>query len=164
MAIEIKTMETDAEIRGKAYVHWKSWQEAYPGLLDQAYLDRLTLEKCENIAFSWPENTLVAKDGERVVGFACYGPYRDGELPDAGEVYAIYVLADYWDKGVGRRLMDEALERLRAYPRAAVWVLKGNERAIAFYRRCGYRPDGREQQVMIGGPVMEIRMVLARQA
>ena len=27
MNIVIKKMETDAEIKGKAYVHWKSWQE-----------------------------------------------------------------------------------------------------------------------------------------
>lgn len=33
MQITIKKMETDDEIRGKAYVHWKSWQEAYPGML-----------------------------------------------------------------------------------------------------------------------------------
>ena len=36
MAIVIKPMETDAEIRGKAFVHWKCWQEVYPGLVSQA--------------------------------------------------------------------------------------------------------------------------------
>lgn len=34
MNITVKAMETDAEIRGKAYVHWKSWHEAYKGLVD----------------------------------------------------------------------------------------------------------------------------------
>ena len=51
MNIVIKKMETDAEIKGKAYVHWKSWQEAYSGIVDQRYLDSLTLDKCEKIAF-----------------------------------------------------------------------------------------------------------------
>jgi len=45
MDIIIKKMESDAEIKGKAYVHWKSWQEAYPGMVAQSYLDKLTLEK-----------------------------------------------------------------------------------------------------------------------
>ena len=45
MNIVIKKMETDAEIKGKAYVHWKSWQEAYSGIVDQRYLDSLTLDK-----------------------------------------------------------------------------------------------------------------------
>ena len=69
MAVIIKPMETEAEIRGKAYVHWRAWHEAYAGIVDQGYLDRMTLEKCERAAFKWPDNILVAKDGERVVGF-----------------------------------------------------------------------------------------------
>ncbi len=40
----IKKMESDEEIKGKAYVHWKSWQVAYKGIVDQNYLDSLTLE------------------------------------------------------------------------------------------------------------------------
>ena len=38
-SIQIVPMMTDAEIDGKAYVHWKSWQETYTGLIDQTYLD-----------------------------------------------------------------------------------------------------------------------------
>lgn len=34
MDIIIKPMESDSEIRGKAYVHWKAWQDAYSGLVD----------------------------------------------------------------------------------------------------------------------------------
>ena len=63
MNIEIKKMETDEEIRGKAYVHWKSWHEAFTGLIENKYIDGLTIEKCEEWGFRWPENTLVAKDG-----------------------------------------------------------------------------------------------------
>ena len=54
MNIVIKKMESDDEIKGKAYVHWKSWQEAYSGIVDQRYLDSLTLEKCEKTAYRWP--------------------------------------------------------------------------------------------------------------
>ena len=42
-------------------------------LVDQGYLDSLTLEKYENMAYRWPENLLIAKDHERVVGFAAFG-------------------------------------------------------------------------------------------
>ena len=31
-------METDEEIKGKAFVHFQSWQEAYSGIVKQAYL------------------------------------------------------------------------------------------------------------------------------
>ena len=158
MNIIIKAMETEAEIRGKAYVHWKSWQEAYPGLVSPAYLEKLSLEKCEEIAFRRPENTLVAKDGERVLGFVCYG---GGDDPDTGEIFALYVLAAYYGTGLGRRLMDAGLERLRDCPEVRLWVLQGNARAIRFYEKCGFRPDVAEKEL----PALsarEIRMRLRR--
>lgn len=163
MDIVIKKTETDSEIRGKAYVHWKAWQEAYAGIVPQTYLDRRTLEKSEANAFRWRDgNTLVAKDGERVVGFACYGPCRNDDLPDAGEVSAIYILSEYYGQGVGYRLMREALNQLSAYSRIAVWVLKDNQRAIRFYERCGFRFDGREEVLELDAPVTEARMILER--
>ena len=162
MNIVMKKMESDDEIKGKAYVHWKSWQEAYPGLVDQRYLDSLTLDKCEKTAYRWLDNIIVAKDGDSVVGFVGYGKYRDDELENAGEVFSIYILSEYYGKGVGYRLMKAALSQLTEYPRIAVWVLKNNQRAIRFYERCGYRFDGREEMLVLGSPVIEARMLLER--
>lgn len=65
--IVIKPMESEDEINGKAFVHYKSWQETYPGLIDAGYLEAFTLEKCVATAHRWPGNILVAKDGEQVV-------------------------------------------------------------------------------------------------
>ncbi len=33
----IKPLETESEMLGKAYVHWKAWQEAYADLLPQEF-------------------------------------------------------------------------------------------------------------------------------
>ena len=76
----IKPMESEDEINGKAYVHWKSWHETYPGLIDASCLEAFTLEKCVATAHRWSDNILVAKDGEKIVGFAGYGAYRDSEV------------------------------------------------------------------------------------
>ena len=159
MEIMIKKTDTEDEIRGKAYVHWKSWQEAYPGIVDQRYLDSLTLEKCEEIAFRWPDNILIAKDGDRVIGFTGYGKCRDEDLPDAGEVFAIYVLSEYYGTGTGKKLMDAALEELDS-SQTALWVLKGNERAMRFYKKCGFRFDGAENELVLETPVTALRMIL----
>ena len=92
----IKPMETTAEKNGKGYVHWKSWQETYTELIDQHYMDtRQSLEKCIQAAHKWPDRILVAKDGEKVIGFVGYGPYRDDSLPNTGEIFALYVLREY---------------------------------------------------------------------
>ncbi len=158
MDITIKKMETDGEIRGKAFVHWQAWHEAYPGMVSSDYLERFTLERAEKMAFSWRDRLIVAKDGDRVIGFVGYGD-RGAEDPDTGEIFALYVLAEYYGTGVGKQLMDAGLEQLKDYPRACLWVLKDNARAIRFYEKCGFRPDGREMH-SANVEADEIRMVL----
>ena len=158
MDIIIKPMESDSEIRGKAYVHWKAWQDAYSGLIDQAYLDALTIEKCTDMAFRWPDNLLVAKDSDKVIGFAGYGVCGDDPL--TGEIFAIYILKEYYDKKIGYALMRAALEKLSGYRKICVWVLEGNYRAIKFYERCGFQFDETRKQIKLGTANTEIRMVL----
>ena len=144
MPITIKPMETEDEIRGKAYVHWKCWQVTYPGLVSQEYLDKFTLEKSEERAFQWRDNMLVAKDGDRVIGFVGYGHHRP-EDPDTGEVFALYVLPEYHGTGVGQRLMDAALEKLSDCLHLCLWAVKGNGRAIHFYEKNGFHLNGTEK-------------------
>lgn len=162
MNYTIKPMETTEEIDGKGYVHWKSWQETYRGLVDESYLKNITLERCVAMAHKWTDNILVAKDGDKVIGFVAYGKYRDETLTDCGEVFAIYVLADHHGQKVGFELMNAAFERLKSFQRIAVWVLKGNEKAIRFYERYGFRFDGTETEVTLGTPNTELRMVYER--
>lgn len=162
MNIQIKPMETPEETEGKGYVHWKGWQEAYRELVDPAYLERMTLEACVKRAYEWPDGVLVAKDGARVVGFAGYGPYRDDTLPGTGELYALYVLKDYYGTGAGPALLRAALARLAGYPRVALWVLKGNARAIRFYQKHGFAADGAEQSITLGRPNTLLRMIWER--
>lgn len=156
----MKKMETDHEIKGKAFVHFRSWQEAYTGIVDQSFLDKRTIEKCEEMAVNTMDSTIIAKDGERVVGFVQYGKYNYGDLENTGEIIALYVLADYYGKGIGYRLMQEAMQYLNDYPQIALFVIKDNQRAIDFYTRYGFRFDGQEGMTQIGATVA--RMVLKR--
>ncbi|MBQ8512409.1 MAG: GNAT family N-acetyltransferase [Clostridia bacterium] len=161
--IVIKPMESDSETDGKGRVHYRSWQETYRGLVDDGYLAAMTEEKCIAIARRWRDNILVAKDGERVVGFAGFGAYRDDTLPDSGEVYAIYLLEEYQGRKIGYRLMREAVEKLKVYDRIALWVLEGNEKAIRFYERFGFHFDGVSAEINLGSPARELRMIFTQQ-
>ena len=168
---------TDEDIRGKAYVHFRSWHEAYAGIVPDPYLERLTLEKCEELAFRWRDNIIVAKDGDRVVGFAGYGNAAGGEdVPDSagndgyggkhrapcrpdGELFALYVLSEYYGAGVGRALLDEALRLLGERRRVRLDVLADNARAIAFYEKNGFRRSGKSRVVDLGAPLTAIEMI-----
>ncbi len=154
----IKRMESEAEIDGKAYVHYKSWQETYAGLI----LNGMTLRKCTTIAHKWTDDILVAKDGEKVIGFVGYGAYRDNTLPEHGEIYGIYVLAEYHGMKIGYELMNAALKMLSEYKRIALWVLKGNDRAVRFYERYGFCFDETKKEILLGTPNTELRMIFER--
>lgn len=161
-SIVIKTAETDEELCGRGYVHCTAWQEAYRGIVSDRYLDTMTVEATTARARQFPENTLVAKDGDKVVGFAVYSPSRDDDLPDAGEVDAIYVLSEYYDRKVGYRLMNKAVDRLSDYNTIFVWVFENNERAIRFYHKFGFEFDGSKKEWNLGGPLTIVRMVKSR--
>ena len=162
-SIIIKVAETDEELCGRGYVHCTSWQEAYRGIVCDRYLDTMTVEATTARARQFPENTLIAKDKEKVVGFAVYGPSRDVDLMDAGEVVAIYVLSEYYDRKIGYRLMNEAISRLKEYNTIFVWVLEKNERAIRFYQRYGFEFDGCKKEWNLGTPVSIVRMIKKRE-
>lgn len=164
MHLHIKTM-TKSETDGKAYVHWKSWQETYKNSISHKFLKQFTFEKCREIARLYPENTIVAAADGKIAGFAAYGKCRDQEAEsDAGEVYAIYVLQEYQKKKIGYHLMQSCFKLLSKYKRIVVWVLKENKSAITFYEQNGFCADGKEKELIFDPaiPNTVIRMVLER--
>ena len=163
MDIVIKEMETEEEIRAKGYVDWKTVREAYSELLSQDYLDNAeTLERCVERAFKWRDNMLVAKDSDKVIGFAGYGKSRFDDLGNAGEIHSLYILQEYYGKKIGYGLMNAAVERLAEFDRIVVRVLEGNERAIRFYERYGFQFDGFKESVVLGTEQNVLRMVLEK--
>ena len=134
-------------------MHVRSWQAAYQGQVPDSVLDALSVD---DRAEWWlhtlgdPNNrVLVAEEAARVVAFANFGPVRDRDVDrnSVGEVYAIYAMAEFWDRGVGRKLMEAAVASLRDlnFGAVKVWVLDTNCRAIAFYRKLGFSADGAEK-------------------
>jgi ribosomal protein S18 acetylase RimI-like enzyme len=149
---------------GAARVHVRSWQSAYRGLIDQDYLDSLTPEAwATRYTFGrrgLQPSTLLAVDGATVCGLVTTGLCRDLDLPNFGELLAIYVDPDHAGSGVGRLLIGAARERLRrlGLTSAVLWVLDGNVRARRFYERDGWTCDGARRAETYGNaPVDEVR-------
>lgn len=137
------------DARSVAEVHVDSWRHAYRGMLPDAYLDRLSVDDREAMwREAFAEDTsgaFVAEVGDRIVGFASFGPSRDDDASETvAEVPAIYVEPSEVGRGVGRRLLEAATAALRdaGYRRATLWVLEANERARRFYEKSGWTWDG----------------------
>jgi GNAT superfamily N-acetyltransferase len=139
----------DAEALGG--IHVRAWQDAYRGQLSDEYLDGLSVdERAEQWRASLQSRreawrTWVAVEAGRPVGWATTGPSEDADADErTAELYAIYLEPDRVGTGVGRRLLEHAIEDLRARGFAAVtlWVLETNERARRFYEIAGWKHDG----------------------
>jgi GNAT superfamily N-acetyltransferase len=107
-----------------------------------------------------------------IIGYASFGPERDvldtpwpypltsaGSGGKVAELYALYVHPAWWSTGTGRALMDHVLAKVRAagYGCITLWVLEANARALRFYQRAGFIPDGARHVLDDLGGVTEVR-------
>ncbi len=135
-------------------VHVEAWRNAYAGLLPDAYLAGLSAGRHAagyDAAIRRGTGVFVAVASGRdlpedaragvasgVVGFATVGRAR-APLAD-GEVETLYVLDDWRERGIGRRLMRAGASHLLAEGcrTAFLWVLRDNPNRW-FYERLGGR-------------------------
>jgi GNAT superfamily N-acetyltransferase len=149
-----------ADAEDLAHLHLDVWDDAYTGLMPQGILDDRREKVAERVA-RWRDilsaeerPTWLAEDSEGLVGFSGAGPARDNDVDIELELYALYVRARYYGTGVGYALFEQAVGDRACY----LWVLAGNERAIRFYERQGFRLDGTEDEHDEG---VHVRMVRA---
>jgi GNAT superfamily N-acetyltransferase len=142
-----------------ARMHLSCWREAYSPFVDAELLEARLAdpapweETWRDHVEHGPPRTLAVTGAGELVGFAVAGPSRDAELPGL-ELYAIYVRFLWWGKGVGQALLDEVVGDAPC----SLWVLEDNARALAFYARNGFRPDG-GRELMGWLDAWEVRLV-----
>jgi len=158
---------TAADAWAIARVHVLAWQTGYRGLVNDSVLDNLSIER--RAAF-WEsvlsralpnQRTFVADFSGDVRGFVTGGRCRDEDSRTSGELQAIHVLPQQWDTGMGSALHDACINALRAdsFPDATLWVVEGNDRALRFYAKRGWKHDGaKKQQEWDGAILNEIRL------
>ena len=150
---------TSDDLAAVGRVHSLSRNAAYAGLLPADALARVTPARQEAV---WrerladaPERSalLVATHDGEVVGFT-QGEDRDG----VGHLNAIHLLPERHGGGAGQALHDALLERFAAWgcTSATLYVVRGNERAQAFYRRNGWTHDGTTSSHEVGGVVVPV--------
>jgi len=137
-------------------VHVAAWRSTYPGILPDDFLARLSVPRqaahYDAAIRSSTTGVFVASasgtdvppgSGSRIIGFATAGRARGefaGRLGE-GEVETLYVLDDWRDRGVRRKLMRAAAAHLAetGCKSCFVWVLRDNP-SRWFYQRIGGKP------------------------
>lgn len=157
-----------ADVESLARVHGLIWRATYTGLLPDAVLDSLDpvagavrwREVAQRLADEGPTgaahplgrngpppvaDTRVARQQDgHVLGFISVGPPRDDDPPAPRELWALNLDPAWHGTGLADRLLTAALPMGPAY----LWVLEGNERAIAYYGKRGFTDTGRRKELI----------------
>lgn len=117
--------------------------EAYKGLEQYAYRKESNIRRYFWWLFSRdPEGFFIMEAAKRPIGIvACDANWLsafEGDL--VGEIHEIFVHPDYGRSGVGRTLMEKAIEYAKSKGRkiAGLWVGADNMGAKEFYRKLGF--------------------------
>jgi GNAT superfamily N-acetyltransferase len=157
----------DAERLGA--LHVASWREAYAGILPDEILSALSVE--DRVAM-WsmiigeaPEvagsAVWVAEEDGGLAGLGSCGLQRDRGLREQGfdaEIFAIYILKSHQGLGLGRGLMAVMASFLldRGHRTAALWVLRENAAARAFYEHLGGEPVAEQVEMRPEAALVEL--------
>jgi GNAT superfamily N-acetyltransferase len=149
-SVEIINCEFN-DIPDIARIHVMSWKDTYRGLVPQDYLDGLSIEVRKK---GWESifrdetnedsNVFMAYVDNVPAGFVSFGQARDENMKGKGEIYAIYLLKEFWSKGIGFSLFERASKTLlkEGFSECYLWVLDTNKNAIDSYSRWGGTLDG----------------------
>ncbi len=168
-----------------AAVHVAAWRSAYPGILPDTYLAKLSVSRQAayyDAAIRGTTGVFVAAasgldlppgpspredsgGGPRIIGFGTAGRARPsgdigGRRLGEGEIETLYVLDDWRERGIGRRLMRASAEHLAENGCRSVflWVLRDNP-SRWFYQRLGGKPAAEAEIQFAGRQVMQTAFV-----
>ena len=138
--IIIRTAEKE-DVWQIAEILVEDWQTAYRGIMDDDFLDSLSVDQRYEIEVKRYEKYVVAAEGNEVLGYAWLEPTEDE--PADCEVIALYVRYSKRNKGTGKLLMQYAFNYFRSIGRKKmiIWCLKENHESRRFYEKIGGKED-----------------------
>jgi ribosomal protein S18 acetylase RimI-like enzyme len=136
---------TIADVQAIARVDVETWRATYAGILPDTVLVEMSTRQrsgfWSRFVTMHPGDLIVAVDSRnQVLGFGSCGMQRGACLPDAGEIFSLYVEPDRQGLGIGRRLLLSLFFRLvqKGHDACVLWVLDRNPSRF-FYERLGGR-------------------------
>ncbi|MBX7156382.1 MAG: GNAT family N-acetyltransferase [Candidatus Kapaibacterium sp.] len=145
--------------RGMGFVNVTSWQTTYRGIVDNEFLQQLSIEqRTAHWAKRIQENHsnkvhLVAVSDNTIIGYCSGGTSREAGFD--GEIYALYILQEWQHQGIGKQLTNQFFIFCTQYQfcSVCVWVLRDNPSRL-FYESIGgkYKTS---KQITIGSQHLE---------
>jgi GNAT superfamily N-acetyltransferase len=127
---------------GIAAVHVATWRSAYPGVLPDKFLaklsePRLTAQYDRSIRMGLGIQVAIGGPDDPILGFSSARRSRSSTLGE-GEVETLYVLDDWQNRGIGGQLLRASAKHLAGLGcrSAFAWVLRANPAGF-FYERLG---------------------------
>jgi len=166
---------TERDAAGIAKVYVDTWRSTYAALLPHPMLLSMSYER-QAREWSWvirsnaeTQPVIVATDANRdVVGFVSFGRSRSGDRPGGGrfagdsdakvgEIYTLYVLPEFQERGIGRRLLTATFTAMasKGYDHSFLWVLRDNPSRY-FYERVGGKVVAERRERLWGSTLAEV--------
>jgi phosphinothricin acetyltransferase len=148
----------------------EDWEE-----VRRIYVEGIATENAtfETSAPSWElwdashraEPRLVARDGQKLLGWASLSRISERCVYAGVAEVSIYVAESARGRGVGRKLLEALVDRSEA---SGLWTLQAgifpeNEASIALHKRCGFRVVGtRERLGQLAGRWRDVMLLERR--
>ncbi len=156
-----------ADADGVTTVHLQGWRETYTGLMPESVFEEresrrerrveVWTEIIEGRSPFGKERAYVAELDGRIVGWATASDGLDDDSPYPNQLDGLYVLKEAHGTGIGQALLEAAVGTDTG---AFLWAIDAPTRAISFYRKMGFLPDGTKKPFLTDGAgVMEQRLV-----
>lgn len=145
-----------------ATLHVTSWHETYTGIVPDSYLQKLDVNARKQMwekALEKKQLVHVAEVDGKIVGFANGGKNRDNAIAYPGELYAIYLLKEFHQRGIGRNLLEQVISQLASSGLLpfATYVLADNP-TLGFYKRMGAKIIGEHTEDFDGHMLKELQL------
>ena len=154
---------TETDTAAMAQVNVDTRRVSYSGFYPAHLLANISYEK---VGKAWRQSlwdnsessdkiVLVAETADgRIVGILIGGKEKSNDIEYKGEIYVLYVLPEYQNQNIGKRLVISAVEKLLEMQITSmlIWVLADNPSRY-FYNSIGGEPV-REKELDLG----EIKM------
>lgn len=144
-----------------AHIQTESWKAAFRDIVEPGLLRTLTEPEAAQRMYrrlleeGIGNGYLLELDGKPHC-IAYWDKSRDNRRADYAELICIHSLPDNWRQGCGSRMMERVLQDIRetGFRNVLLWVFRDNTRAISFYEKHGFAPNGIVQEAFGAVEVM----------